>query len=307
MAVGQQPPSRTLLWVVIGGGIFFIFVLAVFTLVYVAMRGDRGTREFAAFGDKIAIVDVEGVILDPRGVVEQLKRYGDDGSIKAIILRVNTPGGGAAASEEIYASVKRIREQKKKRIVASIETLGASGGYYVAAGTDKIFANQSSIVGSIGVIAQWVNYAELMRWAKMKDVTLTAGEFKDTGSPTREMTPKEREYLQGLIDDMHGSFIRAVAVGRKLEEPRVRELANGKVWTGAQALELKLVDQIGDFQAAVDDTAKSVGIKGEPVLIRRDPERRTLLDVLFSDVSDLIPTRAKLMESHPAFYYLWKH
>jgi protease-4 len=155
--------------------------------VYVAMRGDRGTREFAAFGDKIAIVDVEGVILDPRGVVEQLKRYGDDGSIKAIILRVNTPGGGAAASEEIYASVKRIREQKKKRIVASIETLGASGGYYVAAGTDKIFANQSSIVGSIGVIAQWVNYAELMRWAKMKDVTLTAGEFKDTGSPTREM------------------------------------------------------------------------------------------------------------------------
>src|SRR5687767_8572629 len=168
MVAVEQKPSRTLLWVVIGGGAFFLFVLAVFTLVYIAMRADRGTREFAAFGDKIAIVDVEGVILDPRDVVEQLKRYGDDGSIKAIILRVNTPGGGAAASEEIYASVKRIREQKKKRIVASIETLGASGGYYVAAGTDKIFANESSIVGSIGVIAQWVNYAELLQWAKMK-------------------------------------------------------------------------------------------------------------------------------------------
>ena len=306
MAVPDQRSSRTLLWVVIGGGAFFLFVLAVFTLVYIAMRADRGTREFAAFGDKIAIVDVEGVILDPRDVVEQLKRYGDDSSIKAIILRVNTPGGGAAASEEIYASVKRIREHKKKKIVASIETLGASGGYYVAAGTEKIFANESSIVGSIGVIAQWVNYAELLRWAKMRDVTLIAGEFKDAGSPTREMTEKERAYLQGLIDDMHGSFIRAVAAGRKMEEAQVRELANGKVWTGSQALELKLVDQIGDFQSAVDDTAKAVGIKGEPVLIRHDPERRTLLDVLFSDVSDLIPTRAKLMESHPGFYYLWK-
>jgi len=246
------------------------------------------------------------VILEPKTVVGHLKRYADDDSIKAIILHVNTPGGGAAASQEIYEAVKRIRTQKKKRIVASIETVGASGGYYVASATDKIYADPASIVGSIGVIAQWYNYSELVKWAKMKDITIKAGEFKDTGSPTRDLTPAERAYLQALIDDMHTQFIDAVAEGRKMKPEEVRAMANGKVWTGSQAIPLRLVDQLSDFQGAVDDTAKAVGIKGEPTLVRPQKERRTLLDVLFSDVSELIPTRAKLMETNVGFYYLWK-
>lgn len=303
--MAEQSRSRVFVWVLLGGGAFFLFLVAVFALVYFSVRSQQKSS-FTGFGDKIAVLDLEGVILTPKDMVEQLKKYADDGSIKAIIIHVNSPGGGAAASEEIYREVKRIRDEKKKRIVADIETVGASGAYYVSSATNKIFANNASIVGSIGVIAQWVNYEELMKWAKLKDITLKAGEFKDAGSPTRDITPEERTYLQGLIDDMHGQFIHAVAEGRHMKEEDIRNIANGKVWTGEQALPLKLVDQIGDFQAAVDDTAKSVGIKGEPTLVRPEKERKSVLDLLFGDVSEYLPSKAKLMQTNVGFYYLWR-
>ena len=303
--MSDQPRSRLFLWVLLGGGAFFLFLVAVFALVYFSVRSQQ-KDSFGGFGDKIGVVDLEGVIVTPKDVVEQLQEYADDSSIKAIILHVDSPGGGAAASEEIYREVLRIRNQKKKPIVASIETVGASGAYYVSSATNKIFADNASIVGSIGVIAEWYNYEELMKWAKLQQITIKAGEFKDTGSPTRPMTPEERAYMQSLIDNMHSQFIHSVAVGRKMKDDDVRALANGKVWTGEEAIPLKLVDQIGDFRAAVDDTAKSVGIKGEPTLVRPEKERKSLLDLLFGDVSDYLPNRAKLMETNVGFYYLWK-
>jgi protease IV len=302
MAEGR---SRVWLWLLVGGGVFVLFVIAVFTLVYLSFGG-QNEESFSGFGDKIAVVDLEGVILSPKQIVPQLKKYADDSSVKAIIIHVNSPGGGVAASEEIYREVKRIREEKKKRIVASIETVGASGAYYIASATDKIYADKGSIVGSIGVIAQWVNYGELLHWAKLKDITMKAGEFKDTGSPTREMTPAERQYLQSLIDNMHNQFIQAVAQGRHAKEADIRAIADGKVWTGEQAFSMKLVDQVADFEAAVKDTAKAVGISGEPTLVRPQKEKRTGLDLLFGDVSDYLPTREKLLEQQVGFYYLWK-
>jgi len=251
-------------------------------------------------------VDLEGVILSPKEMVEQLRKYADDNSIKAIIIHVNSPGGGAAASEEIYREVLRIRDVRKKRIVASIETVGASGAYYVSSATNKIFADQASIVGSIGVIAEWYNYEELLKWAKLQAIVLKAGEFKDTGSPVRPMTPAERAYMQGLIDNMHAQFIHSVAQGRRVKDEDIRPLADGKVWTGEQAVPLKLIDQIGDFRTAVDDTAKSVGIKGQPTIVRPEKDRKSLLDLLFGDVSEYLPDPAKLMQSNAGFYYLWK-
>ena len=239
-------------------------------------------------------------------MVEQLRKYGDDSSIKAIVIHVNSPGGGAAASEEIYRKVLRIRDVKKKRIVASIETVGASGAYYVSSATNKIFADDASIVGSIGVIAEWYNYEELMKWAKLRAIVLKAGEFKDTGSPVREMTPAERAYMQGLIDNMHAQFIDSVAKGRRMTVQEIKPLADGKVWTGEQAVPLKLIDQIGDFRAAVEDTAKSVGIKGEPTIVRPEKDRRSVLDLLFGDASEYLPDPAKLMQTNAQFYYLWK-
>ena len=304
-----EPRSRTVLWILIGGGAFFLFVLAVFTLVYVTLQAGGGeTSGIGAFagGDRIGVVDLEGVILSPQPVVDELKKFADDSSIKAIILHVNSPGGGVAASEEIYREVKRIRGEKKKKIVVSIETVGASGAYYVASASDKIYADEGSIVGSIGVIAEWVNYGDLMKWAKLKNVVLKTGEFKDTGNPARELTPAEQAYMQSLIDNMFGQFIQAVSEGRGLKYEDVKSIANGKVWTGQEALSMKLIDAIGDFQTAVSDTAKSVGIKGEPTLVRPEKERRTLLDLLLGDVSQYLPSREKLMEQQVGFYYLWK-
>ncbi len=308
--LSPAPKSRLWLWVLIGGGAFFLFVAALFTLVFLSIK--HGSRTEIAggspFGDKIGVIELEGVILDSENFMKQLKKFDEDDSIKAIILKINSPGGGAAASQEMYQAVRRVRERHKKPIVASISTVGASGAYYVAAGTDKIFANSATIVGSIGVIAEWVNYGDLLRWAKLKDVTMKAGELKDAGSPTREMTDKERAYLQSLIDDMHAQFIHDVASGRKVKDEELKPIATGQVWTGQQSLKLpvKLIDQIGSFQDAVDATAKQVGIKGEPTLVRPEKDRRSLYDILFNDASDLIPDRAKMLENHPGFYYMWR-
>jgi protease IV len=298
--------TRLWLWVLIGGGAFFLFVLAVFTLVYVALRA--GTREAGihAFGDKIGIVDLEGVILDPKEVVDELRRFADDDSIKAIVLHVNSPGGGVAASEEIYRQVKRVRDDKRKRIVASIESVGASGAYYVSAATNKIYADNGSVVGSIGVIAEWVNYGDLMRWAKLKPEVLKVGEFKDTGDPRRELTPAERQYLQGLIDNMYGQFIEAVAEGRHVKTSDIKPIADGRVWTGQQALAMHLIDQVGDFRTAVLETAKAVRISGEPVLVHPERERKSLLDLLLGDLSPWLPTKESVFDQHVGFYYLWK-
>lgn len=303
--MSDQPRSRAFLWVILGGGAFFLFLVAIFALVYFSVRSQQKDG-FSGFGDKIGVVDLEGVILNPKDVVEQLRKFAEDSSIKAIVIHVDSPGGGAAASEEIYREVLRIRDKKKKTIVASIGTVGASGAYYVSSATNKIFADDASIVGSIGVIAEWYNYEELLKWAKLQAITLKAGEFKDTGSPTRPMTPEERAYMQSLIDNMHTQFIHSVAVGRKMKDDQVRALANGKVWTGQEAVPLKLVDQIGDFRAAIEDTAKSVGIKGEPTLVRPEKERKSLLDLMFGDVSNYLPDATKLMQTNVGFYYLWK-
>jgi protease IV len=298
--------SRTLLWILIGGGAFFLFVLAVFSLVYLTLHAGSNESSFSGFGDRIGVVDLDGVILSPEPVVGQLKKFGDDSSIKAIILHVNSPGGGVAASEEIYREVKRIREEKKKKIVVSIETVGASGAYYIASASNKIYADNGSIVGSIGVIAEWVNYGELLKWAKLKNIVFKTGEFKDTGNPARDLTPAEQAYMQSLIDNMFGQFVQAVADGRGMKFDDVKSIANGKVWTGEQALSMKLIDNVGDFQAVIKETAKSVNISGEPTLVHPEKDRRTLLDLLMGDVSQYLPDTTKMLEQHVGFYYLWK-
>jgi protease IV len=299
--------SRTLLWVLIGGGAFFLFVLAVFTLVYLTLHASGGeTTSITSFGDRIGVVDLDGVILSPQPVVSELKKFGDDSSIKAIILHVNSPGGGVAASEEIYREVKRVRSEKKKKIIVSIETVGASGAFYVASASDKIYADQGSVVGSIGVIAEWMNYGDLLKWAKLKNVVIKTGEFKDTGNPARDLTPNEQAYMQSLIDNMFGQFVKAVADGRGLKYDDVKAIANGKVWTGEQALSMKLIDNVGDFETVVADTARSVGIHGEPTLVHPEKDRKTLMDLLLGDVSQYIPTKEKIFEQQVGFYYLWK-
>lgn len=306
MANGRS--SSAFLWVIVGGGIFFVFLMAVFALVLFTVRHEQNRTEVvrSGSGGTIAIVDLDGVIVSPTEVVKELKNFAKDDSVKAIILHIDSPGGGVAASEEIYKEVRRIRDAKKKPVVASIETVGASGAYYVASGTNKIFADNGSVVGSIGVIMEWYNYADLIKWAKLKNEVIKTGEFKDTGNPARDLTPAERQYLQGMADNMLGQFEASVASGRGLKIDDIKEIADGKVWTGEQAKQMKLIDDTGDFETVVKDTAKSVGISGDPTLVRAEKEKRTLFDLLFGDTDELWPSPGKLMQTNPGFYYLWK-
>jgi protease IV len=299
-------------WLSLIGGLFLLFVLLLWTAAWHVMRSSGSSAGgFDGFGSgRIAVVDLKGVILSADKTDDQLEKFANDDSVKAIIVHIDSPGGGAAASQEIYHEVLRIRNHHKKRIVASIGSVGASGAYYIATATDKIYANQASIVGSVGVIMEWINYGDLLKWAKLKNVTLKAGALKDAGSPTRDLTPAEQAYFQSLIDNMHTQFVQDVATGRRLPVKDIQTLATGQVWTGQEALPLHLIDQYGGFRVALLDTARAVGIKGEPVIVRpREPHPGLLDLVLGADSKLSFPNPQELqslLEKSPGFYFLWQ-
>jgi len=295
--------NRTLIWLLLGGG---AFVLLVITLLAVMVT--MGNDESADFGfsDRVQVVDLQGEIVDSREVIQQLKRYEDSNNVRAILLNIDSPGGGVAVSQELYEEVKKLREKKQKTIVAYMSSTGASGAYYVACAANKIIANPGTVVGSIGVIAEWMNYGDLLEWAKLKEIVFKSGEFKDTGSGSRPLTDREKAYFQSMIDDMYVQFVEAVASGRHMEIQDVRSLADGRVFTGRDAKEKKLIDEIGNFQDAVDLTAKLAGISGKPHLIQVGRQRVTLLDVLTSDLSRIMPFQGKALKSEFRFQYLWK-
>lgn len=303
-------PRRHRVWPwVLGGCLLFFGLCAVgITLMVLIVRSAAGPSASLSFGGggNIAVVDIDGIILSADRTVDQLRKFDQDDDIKAIILHINSPGGAAAPSQEIYHEVLHIRDEKKKPIVASVESVGASGAYCIASGANKIYANQASVVGSIGVIMEWTNYGDLLKWAKLKPEVIHAGALKDAGDPSHEMTPEERAYFQSLVDNMYGQFISDVAAGRHLPPAQVKSIATGQVWTGEQALPLHLIDQTGGFRQALLETAKSVGISGEPSVVKPYVRHRSLLDLVTSDADDLIPSPQQLAEKHVGFYFLWR-
>lgn len=248
----------------IGGLYFLLFLFLFFLFTFWTTRlirgGDGGWRS----GDRIALIRIEGVIADSKEAVEELRRYRDDDSIKAILLRIDSPGGAVVPSQEIYDEVKRIRTAGKKKIVTSMGTVAASGGYYIAAASEKIIANPGTLTGSIGVIMELVNVEGLLQKIGVEGVVIKSGENKDVGSPFRKMTEKERALLQHVMDDVHAQFIEAVAEGRSLKVETVRTFADGRIFTGRQAKEIGLVDELGTLQDAIKRTAELAGIQGEP-------------------------------------------
>jgi protease-4 len=272
----------------------------------IGMDASSGSGSFGS--DSIAVIDISGVITDADTdkIDKQLERYGNNDNIKAIILHIDSPGGGAAASQEIYHEVMRIREQKHKKVVASVESVGASGAYYIASACDKIYANPASVVGSIGVIMEWTNYGDLMKWAKLKPVVISHGELKDAGDPTRDMTPQEAAYFQSLVDNMYGQFVHDVAVGRHTTDAKIGPLATGQVWTGEQSQTLGLIDAQGGYRVALIDTARSVGISGEPNVVHPSKEKRGILGLLNDDADGIFRDPSQMLNRSPGFYFLWK-
>jgi protease IV len=234
-----------------------------------------------SFGNRIAVVSIRGVITDSRAVVDQLKKYRKDSRVKAIILRIESPGGGTAASQEIYREVQRTVPRKK--VVASMGNVAASGGYYVALGADKIVANPATLTGSIGVIMELSNIKELLNKIGVSREAVKSGPYKDIGSPVREMKPEERQLLEGVIKNVHEQFIKVVMKGRRLTREQVEKIADGRVFTGEQARDLGLVDELGSFEDAVELTKKLVGLTGEVKLIYPEKKRLSIWDFIFSE------------------------
>jgi protease IV len=239
-------------------------------------------------GPRVAVVEIEGIILDGDHVVRELLDYAENPAVKAVVVRVNSPGGVVAPTQEIYSAVQRVRKAGKP-VVASFGAVAASGGYYVGAATNRIFANPGTLTGSIGVVMQMANVEGLLKKVGVEYVVVKAGAYKDVGNFARTMTPEERRILQALLDDVHGQFIAAVAQGRGLEESAVRAVADGRIYSGAQAKSLKLVDELGGFEEAVEAAGKLGGIPGKPKLIL--PRKRfSFTDLLKSELGIGVPS-----------------
>ena len=236
------------------------------------------------FGEKVAVIEVKGVIANVRETIENLAEFSGDESVKAVVLRIESPGGGVSSSQELYKEIGRTA--KKKPVVASMGSVAASGGYYIAAAAQKIYANPGTITGSIGVILQFTNFEELFRKIGFRMEIVKSGVYKDVGNPSREMTPEERAYLQEMIDNVHQQFVRDVAQGRGMQVEKVQEVADGRIFTGEQAKELGLVDELGNLKDAIDAAAKMAAIEGEPKVIYPEEEKRSVLDYLLDQVRE---------------------
>jgi protease-4 len=234
---------------------------------------------------------IEGPIMDSKDAVDEIKDYMDDSSIKAIVLRIDSPGGAVAPSQEIYSEVKKAAA--KKKVVVSMGSIAASGGYYIASAASRIVANPGTLTGSIGVIMEIPNLEGLMNKIGIKTEVIKSGKNKDIGSMFRSMKPEERQLLQGVMDDVHEQFIRAVAAGRHMKVEDVRKIADGRVFTGEQAVKVGLVDQLGTLEDATRVAAKLAGIEGEPEVVTKK-DTLSVFDILRGkfpkQITDVFPT-----------------
>jgi len=279
--------SRSKEWLV--GTIIVIACLAVIFILAVS-SGNGSSYEgvtVSSGGEKVAVIKLLGPIYSSTSIVRQLKHFSENKDIKGIVLRVDSPGGGVAASQEIYNAVKRVRDGGKP-IVVSMGSVAASGGYYVACGADSIVANPGTTTGSIGVIAQFVTMKELFDKIGINYETVKSGRFKDTGSFHREMTPRERGYLQSWINDAYEQFVEVVVQERDMSRAEVLTVADGRVFTGKQAMEHGLVDVLGDQYDAAHLAAEMAGIEGEPTVVEMRRRELSIFDLLLQQAEGIL-------------------
>ncbi len=275
----MKQSTKVFLWVI---GIILGASIVLGLLIYgIGPESGESEYDLSGSGAKVAVVNLTGTIISSREIVSTLRTLADNSSVKALVLRVDSPGGGVAASQEIFEEVESIRDSIKP-IVVSMGSIAASGGYYVSCGATRIVANPGTITGSIGVIAMFPNYSKLMDKLGLEMDVIKSGKYKDSGSPFRKMTETDKKYFQGVVDDSYDQFLDVVARERKLSVGNLKKFADGRVFTGAQALKLGLIDTLGSFEDAISIAAKLGGIKGEPKVIEaRRP--RTLVDLLLGD------------------------
>lgn len=277
----------------------FVFFLVL--AVTVASLVGRPTT--LVIGDKVGVIEILGPIAESKEVIQQLHEFRDNDSVKAVVLRIDSPGGGVGPSQEIYDEVKGV--DAIKPVVVSMGSVAASGGYYVAAASREIVANPGTITGSIGVIMEFANVRELLDKIGLSSVVVKSGEYKDIGSPTRPMSAAERDILQNLIDDVHNQFVTSVAAGRGLDEEDVRSIADGRIFSGRRAMELGLVDIMGNLQVAIDRAAELAGIDPDPAVVYPPGKKPKWIDLIIEESFDHLQNT--LQKQHAAgLQYLWQ-
>ena len=269
---------------------FFLFGLVLFIATT--------DRNFFDSGD-IAVLNVEGKIIDSDPIVHQIRQLSKDEGIKAVVVRINSPGGTIGGSQEIYQEIKKLDE--KKPVVASMGTVAASGGYYIACGAQKILANPGTITGSIGVLFEYVNVEDLVHWMKLQARTFKSGRLKDLASPLRPMTSEEQDYLQETLKALHGQFKEVVATERDIAPEKLEKFADGRFLTGEQALNYHLIDQLGTIEDAIDLAAKLAGIKGEPEVVYPKKERLPWIDLLLDSATESLVRKLSVRFNVPSF------
>ncbi len=301
-----MPQKRsTLLLCIIGGGGVFVFLILCLLALALYFSDESPSLSFSS--NEVAVLDLAGTIDDSKEFIDQLKEYGNRSGVRSVVIRINSPGGDVAASQEIYQAIKKFRAESKKKVVVSMASVAASGGYYAACGADKIFANPGTITGSIGVIAEWYNYGDLLRWAKVQNVVVKSGAFKDAGSPMRPLTDEEKTYFQSLIGNMYDQFVSTVASSRKMKESDVRRLADGRVYTGQESKANGLVDELGGYQDAIVAASKMAGIAGSPKVVNPAKKSISILDLLLGrGGASALSLSSDRSESHIRFEYLWR-
>jgi protease-4 len=283
--------------VLLGLLVVAVLIVGFIALVFFISRL-RGEKPAFVLGEKIGVVEIKGPITGSERIIEQLIAYREDSGVKAIVLRIDSPGGVVGPSQEIYQEVTRTREEKK--VVASLGSVAASGGYYIASAADAIVANPGTLTGSIGVIMQFSNVEGLMKWIGLKTYTFKSGEHKDLGSPFREPTPEDQKIVMDVVESVYNQFVEAVAQGRGMDVSAVRELADGRIFSGRQAMEYGLVDQMGNLQDAIHTAAKMSGIRGRPDVIY--PKKKwSVTDLLFETAVRKLIQGARIL-NHQLYY-----
>lgn len=290
MSNGNQNNSGRWFWGITIGILVVAMLFVGFSFIIFATAivksGDKGFdyEEVRSGKGKIAIVELDFTIIDSKPIVRQFKKYREDKSIKAIVLHVNSPGGGVAASQEMYEEVKKTRDSGIP-VIVSFGSIAASGGYYVACGGSLIVSNPGTLTGSIGVIISLMNFKELTDKIGIKDLTIKSGELKDAGNPMRDATEKDKAYFQEIVDDSYEQFLDVVSKERKIDKEELRKIASGRVYTGRQAKDIKLVDSLGTLEDAIRIAGVMAKIDGEPAIVK-EKGKRNIVDFFLENMTN---------------------
>ncbi|HLA40192.1 MAG TPA: signal peptide peptidase SppA [Candidatus Glassbacteria bacterium] len=275
-----------------------------FLALFIASFGGKDFEFGGSFGERVGIVEVVGIIEDSREVLQQLRAMGEDKSVKAVVLRVDSPGGAVAPSQEIYDGVRRLRLEDKKPVVVSMGSVAASGGYFVSCAADSVLASPGTLTGSIGVILEFPDLQEVLRKVGIGFEVIKSGPHKDIGSPFRQLSDRERELLQSMVDDVYGQFIEAICESRALERDSLLAIADGRVFSGRQAQDYGLVDRTGGLREAIDVAGRMSGLGENPKTVRARKKRLSVWDLLEETTARVKNPAAGL--SSPRLLYLWR-